>query len=207
MFSCASQAHDAQPMTHDSSSLVDVSRRDVLRKTGGGLAAAGGGAVVAFGLSGPGSANVSLDIPDAEHEGEDGTVKDITVTTTGNYQFSTNAATTVLVSLLIASEPDAGDWGVIDTQEDNVLAASSSGQYELGGSVLDHDQLEASVFSADAAETTTRQVPVKVAADVMYDGEAVATATARSTVTVEVTSTAVAVSAEVSGSGNVEIAV
>lgn len=193
-------------MQHDSLP-VDVSRRSVLRKTGGVLTAAGGGAVVAFGMSGSSQAQVALDVPKASHKGEDGTVEDISLTVSGNYQFETNDADTILLSLMAASEPGKSDWGVIDQQEDSALAASSSGQYDLSGSLLSHDQIEAVDFSADPSETTTSEIPVEVVMDVMNDGEAVVTATGATTVVVEVTSTAVAVSAEVTGTGNVEIAV
>lgn len=195
-------------MTHDSIP-VDVSRRGVLKSS---AAMIGGGAVVAFGSSGKAQAAVEmsvspLDIPRATHEGEDGTVADVQIHVDGSYQYSTAGADTVLLSLMVASEPDAGDWGIIDSREEAALAASSAGQYSLSGSVLDHDQLSAQQFSADPEETTTKEVPVKVAMDVMKGGEAVVSAVAEGTAVVEVTSTAVAVSGDVTGSGQVEIAV
>lgn len=190
---------------------TDVSRRGVLQSTA--TAALGGGtAIVAFGSAGKAQAavemNVSpLNIPRETHEGEDGTVADIKIHVDGSYQYATSAADKVLLTLMVASEPDAGDWGVIDSREEAALAASSAGQYSLSGSALDHDQLSADQFSAEPAETTTKEVPVMVALDVLKGGEAVVSAVAEGTAVVEVTSTAVDVSAEVTGSGNVEIAV
>lgn len=171
------------------------------------MAAAGTGAVVAFGMSGSAQGAVEIDIPEATHSGEDGTVEEIGVEITGSYQYQTNDADTILLSLMAASESGKSDWGVIDQQEDDALAASSSGQYELDGSLLSHDQIEAADFSADPSETNTTEIPVEVVMDVMNNGEAVVTSTGTTTVVVEVTSTAVAVSAEISGSGQVEIAV
>lgn len=204
----APQGADAQPM-HDSLA-VDVSRRNVLRTSGGALTLATGGALVAFGSSGTASASVEateLGIPPASHEGKDGTVASIELSVSGNYQFTTEGADSIIVSLMVASAPDKSDWGVIDQHQESVLAASSAGPYSLAGDILSHDQLEASRFSADPSETVAREVPVRVILDVIKGGENVVTATAETVAEIEVTSTAVAVSAELSGSGNVEIAV
>lgn len=179
----------------------------MLKTTGAML---GGGAVVAFGTSGTAQAAVEasdIDIPKATHSGEDGTVSDLTLSVGGSYQYSSNGATKVVLSLMVASEEGATDWAILDQSEESALAASSAGQYSLSGSILAHDQLSADMFSADPAETTTRKVPVMVALDIIKDGEAVVSAVAEALATVEVSNESVAVSAEVTGSGNVEIAV
>lgn len=197
-------------MTHDSSIPVDVSRRGVLKTSGGALTLATGGALVAFGSSGTASASVEateLGIPPASHEGEDGTVASIELSVSGNFQYTTEAADQIIVSLMVASAPDKSDWGVIDQHEESALAASSAGPYSLAGDILSHDQLEASQFSADPSKTVTREVPVRVVLDVISGGESAVTATAESIAEIEVTSTAVAVSAQVTGDGSVEIAV
>lgn len=193
----------------DSSIPVDVSRRGVLKSTG---AALGGGAVVAFGSSGKAQAAVEadvspLDVPRATHSGEDSTVADVSLHVSGSYQYSTAAADKIILSLMVASGPDKSDWAVLDQQEESALAASSAGQYSLSSSILNHDQLEAADFSADAGETNTTEVPVRVTLDVLKGGEAVVSAVAETVAVVEVNSEAVKVSAEVTGSGQVEIAV
>lgn len=189
---------------------VDVGRRSTLLKTGAALATVGGVAVVGFGSSGTANAQVEasdLDIPKATREGEDGTVSDIDVSLSGSYQYTVNDADSYLITLAVASEPDKSDWGIIDQEEDSAMAASTAGQYSLSGSILSHDQIEAADFSADASETTTKDVPIMVALDVIHGGETIVSAIAETVAKVEVTSTAVKATAEVTGSGQVEIAV
>lgn len=184
-----------------------ISRRRVLTLTGATLT---GGAVVAFSGSGRAQATTevySLDIPDATHEGEDGTVSSLGLTVEGSWQYTVDAADEYVLSLMVASSPDADDWQVIDQTQSAAMAASTAGTFVLSGEILDHDQLSADQFSADPSETTTRDVPVAVALDVLHGGEVVVSAIAETTATVEVSSTAVQVSAEVSGSGGVEVLV
>lgn len=189
---------------------VDVDRRATLRKLGGGLAAATGGAVVAFGSTGTANASIAADsigIPPATHSGKDGTVSAIELSVSGSWQYTVSAADEILVTLEVASDPTKSDWGVLDQHKENALAASGAGPYSLSGDILSHDQLEASSFSADPGKTVTKDVGVRVVLDVLKGGQPVTTATARGTATIEVSSTAVAVSSEITASGSVEVAV
>lgn len=173
----------------------------------GGALAIGGTALMAMG-SEPATAQVTateLDVPDAEHSGQDGSVSDIVVSVSGSWSFSTNGATEYSLDLAVDNSPDAGDWQSIDWMDDTALANSTGGSYELSGSVLDHPALETADFSADAEETTTTDVPVRVLLTVRNGEETVAEAVAETVATVEVTNESVAVSAEVTGDGSMEI--
>lgn len=184
----------------------DVSKRQLLVSTG--TFVAGGGIVAAMG-SQPSKAAVQaseLDIPPASHSGDDGSVSSLDLQVSGNYEFATDAADTLVLTLGVAPE-GTENYAAIDKVDEPVSAASGAGQYSLAGSTLDHAALDAATFSADAGETVTKELPVRVTMDVQQGGETVVSALASTVATVEVTNSSVDASAALTGSGKVAIEV
>lgn len=174
---------------------------------GTGTLAVGGTALMAIG-SEPVRAEVTtgeLDVPDAEHIGKDGSVEDIQLSVSGNWSFSTNGADAYSIDLAVAPAPETDNWQSIDWIDGNPLANSTGGTYELGGSILQHDAIEAGDFNADAAETTSRDIPIQVLLTVRNGDETVAEAIAETVATVTIENETIAVSAEVVGDGSIDI--
>lgn len=187
-------------------SEIDVSRRQLLATTG--TVASAGGLIAVLG-SRPTQAAVTtqqLSIPDATHEGENGSVADLPLQVSGTYQFSVNRADALQLRLEVAS-PGNTDYQAVDSLDRTPQSTAGQGEYALSGSLLDHDALTADMFSADAEETVEQNVPVRVVLDVLADGSSVVTAVAKTTATVAVTNTSVEATAAVTGDGTVTIEV
>jgi hypothetical protein len=180
-----------------------VSRRQLI--AGAGALAAGGVGIAAVGAQ-PARAAVALAVSDAEHVGKDGSVADVRLSVAGAYQFSAPNAASVALDLAV-SPPDADDYQAIDAIERTVSRNSGAGEFELSGSVLAHDSLDGAQFSADAAETVSQAVGVRVGLSVVADGSVVASdaGTAQPTVTVE--NTQAETTAEVTADGDLTVEV
>lgn len=183
-----------------------VSRRDFIATTAGLLA--GGGLAIAAG-SGRAGASVNttdLDIPDAEYSGEDDTVAALDLTVSGAYEYATNDADELRLTLEAAPEPaDSPDFAVLDEQTASASTASGAGQFDLAGDLLAHPALDASEFNAEPEETITRDLPVRVVLEVRLGGEAVVEAISETVVEIEVTNETVKATAAVMGEGELTI--
>lgn len=189
-------------------SSIDIDRRQILSTTGTFIA--GGGLAVAALGSQPAKAAVranTIDIPDASHSGQDGTVESLTAQVSGAYEYQVDDADQLVLALAVAPGSDADSYEELDRVEEPTGAASGAGQFSLVGSVLDHSALDAAMFSADAAETVTQDLLVRVSLDVQQGGETVVSGVAETDVTVTVENESVEASATVGGSGEVAVAV
>lgn len=182
--------------------VTETSRRNVLISTGTLLA--GGGAVALIG-SQESSAQInadSLDIPNSEHSSKAGTVEDVTLSLSGNYNFRVENADEFVISLWVAKGDT--DYQSLDRLEDTALSNQMGSTYELSGSILGHDDWGQSDFTADPEQTITREVPVRAKLEVFNAGEVVTTATAETVATIEVTNTTIKAVGSLSGDGSVE---
>lgn len=180
-----------------------VSRRKLL--TGGATLAVGGGALAMLG-SRRAAAQVSLNVPDASHSGQDGTVTDILVSIDGTYQYSVPEASTLELTLSV-SPPDADDFQAIASTDHQPSGIEGVSEFGLSGSVLDHDGFDAAAFSADAGTTVTQSLQVRVGFAVVSDGDTVASDHATTDTTVTVENTSVATEVSISADGTIDIQV
>lgn len=180
-----------------------VSRRKLL--TGGATLMAGGGAFAILG-SRRAAASVSLNVPDASHSGEDGTVTGLTVSIDGVYEYAVPEASTLELTLSV-SPPDADNFQAIASTEHQPSGTEGTSQFGLSGSVLDHSAFSTDGFSADAGQTVTRTLQVRVGFAVVTDGETVASDHATTDATVTVENTSVATEVSISADGSIQIQV
>jgi hypothetical protein len=180
-----------------------VSRRKLLAS--GATLAVGGGALAMVGTR-PAAASVELSVPDESTSGQDGSVAGISLAVEGVYEWQADSADAVALTLAVAP-PDTTDWAAIDTLERSASGTSGQGQFGLSGSVLDHAAWDAQDFSADAGETTTQDVAVRVAIEVTSGGETVVSDAATTTATVSVENTSVAAEVAVSAEGAITVTV
>jgi hypothetical protein len=187
-------------------SQLDVSRRQLLA-SGGTVLSAGGLIAVMGSRDARAQVNTTqLDIPDATHEGKDGSVTDLLLQVSGTYQYAAETVDAVELRLEVAS-PSETDHQAIASSSPSADRNRGNGEYSLSGSLLDHDELTADMFSADAGETVEKQLPVRVVLDVRADGSTVVSNLSSTTATVTVTNTSVEANAAVSGGGSVTIEV
>lgn len=189
-------------------SSIDVDRRQILTTTGT-FVCGGGLAVAALGSERAKAAvrASEIDMNGDRHSGPDGTVSDVTATVSGQYEYATNDADTLVLAMAVAPGDSPDAYERVDEVSEPVGAASGAGSFSLAGSILDHSQLDAAAFSADAGEVVETEVLVRVVLDVQQGGETVVTGTAESPVTVTVENTSIQASATVGGSGEVAVAV
>jgi hypothetical protein len=190
-------------MVPNPTTQTTVSRRKLIA-SGATLAVGGGG--VALLASQPAAAQVDLSVPDESYSGKDGTVTDVPLSVEGSYSYQAPEPDTATLTLSIT--PDGADnFAAIGSHEDSLSGESGMGEFGISGSVLDHPSLSAGDFSADAGETTTTAIVVRVGFVVKAGGETVAEDSATDTATVAVENTSVATAITVSADGTLTVEV
>lgn len=184
---------------------IDVSRRQVLMSSGSFIAGASALAWAGTDRAAAATDIRDVDIPPTSVETPDGSIDSIQATVVGDYQYSVNDADTTRLALLVA--PPDGEYQAIDTVESAVSTTSGSGQYTLTGSVLDHDNMDKSLFAVEPEQVKTVTFPVRVRLTVLHGGEPVVEALAEGLAEVAVESGEIVASAAVLGEGEVAVEV
>lgn len=169
-----------------------MQRRDYLA-TATGIAAGALGTGAMLRTTSTASAAVamhSLSITDADVTTEDGTVEDVLLDVSGSWEYDLPAGENPDTRQVVAlAGTDGTDAEPIAATVDDAMFLSSHGDYELAGSLLEADALDAAAFAADEpGATTTTTVWIAVVFSVFDpDEKLLATAEVSETGTIDVT--------------------
>jgi len=188
-----------------------MNRREFTKSAGIALA----GLVAGFGLSdGPGKTSASIDteelsISDDSTTTRDGTISNVSVNLTGNWEYSvpnSKSPSKYFITLLV--NPESGGIDVTSTTGE-VLYLSDSGSYSLSGSLTETDAYSVSDFeSGSKGETKTVEIPFQLRFSVVNsDGIVLASSSLSDTAVVDVTNEDYVASTKGSldGSGSIQV--